>query len=107
MAILSGFSVAFSGSGWALVGLMGSSWGYLGAIWKQKKRQKGDRKVTEIQSTILSLFCHFSVAFSRSGWALVGLWLALVVSGWAHGDILGLVWGLLEAKKSDRKATER
>ena len=32
----------------ALVGLMGSFWGYFGAICKQQKRQKGDRKVTEI-----------------------------------------------------------
>ena len=61
-----GLWLALVGSGWAhgvilelswghllglalaLAGLMGSSWGNLGAIWKQTKRQKGDRKLTEI-----------------------------------------------------------
>ena len=33
----------------------------------------------------------------------LGLWLALVGSGWAHGVILELSWGHLEANK----ATER
>ena len=82
---------------------LGSSWAILGPCGSKQS----DRKTTERRQKYSLQFCLFSVAFSGPGWALVGLWLglwlALVGSGWAHGVISELSWGHLEAKK----ATER
>jgi len=67
----------------ALVGLrviLGVSWGHLEAKKATERRQKGDRNIVYNSVTFLSPFLALDGLW-------LGLWLALVGSGWAHGVI--------------------